>query len=88
MAAIIADMKLRVLLARDSEIRSLADLRKALPDMSRQQVWMIWHGKTTLGLRIAKRISQVSGIPLDELAEVDEAVKGEPRQRKPKSPPP
>lgn len=82
MPAMIGDMKLRELLAERAQIRSVSDLREKLPEMSRQQVWMLWHGRATLGLRTAKRISQVTNIPLEDLAEVDEAVKGEPRQRK------
>lgn len=82
MAAIITDMTLRELIEERTKIRTPGDLRAKIGgDMSRQQAWMLWHGKTSLGLRTAKRISIATGIPLEDLAEVDEAVPGKPRER-------
>jgi transcriptional regulator with XRE-family HTH domain len=54
--------------------------------LSRQHASGLWNGRDPLGLRLMRRIKETYGISLDELAEVDEAVKGEPRQRKPKPP--
>lgn len=81
MAAIIGNMTLREMLEDRTDIRTPGDLRAKVGDMSRQQAWLLWHGRTSLGLRTAKRIAVATGIPLEDLAEVDEAVPGRPRKR-------
>lgn len=81
MPAIISDMTLRELIESKTEIRTPGGLRENIPEMSRQQAWLLWHGRATLGLRTAKRIAQATGIALEDLAEVDEAVPGRPRER-------
>jgi transcriptional regulator with XRE-family HTH domain len=88
MAAIITDMTLREMLEERTDIRTPGALRAKIgsDEMSRQQAWLLWHGRTSLGLRTAKRIAQATGIPLEDLAEVDEAVPGRPRHR-PEKPP-
>jgi hypothetical protein len=93
MPAIIDLMTLRQLLEERAGMRAPGDLREKIPEMSRQQAWNLWHGRVSLGLRVAKRISQVTKIPLEELAEVDEAVPGKKRgenisRDNPPSPPP
>jgi hypothetical protein len=88
MPAIISDMTLRELIESKTDIRTPGGLRERIPEMSRQQAWSLWHSKTTLGLRLAKRIAEATRIPLEDLAEVKEAVPGTPRQRNPRAPTP
>lgn len=75
---------LRQLIESRTDIRTPGGLRENITDMSRQQAWLLWHGKTTLGLRTAKRIAEATKIPLEDLAEVAEAVPGRPRGRTPR----
>jgi transcriptional regulator with XRE-family HTH domain len=82
MSVIMEYMTLRELLETKGNVESLMKFRN-LTGMSRQQAWALWNGKDTLGLRVAKRIADATGLSLDELAEVDEAVPASRRARKP-----
>lgn len=85
MPAMICAMTLRQLIESKTNIHTPGGLRENIAEMSRQQAWLLWHGKTTLGLRTAKRIAEATKIPLEDLAEVAEAVPGRPRERKPRA---
>jgi len=65
---------LRAILVEQAGILCIADFQSKVHGMSRQQAWALWHGKDTLGLRVAKRIADATGLSLDDLAEVGEAV--------------
>jgi transcriptional regulator with XRE-family HTH domain len=63
-------------------ISTIAALSKAT-GLSRQQAWELWHGRASLGLRVAKRIAEGTGVPLAELIDVDEAIPGTPKGQHP-----
>ena len=57
--------------------------------LSMSHAWNLWHGRAALGLNLAKRIAQETGIPLARLVEVEPTPptpvrgKGGPRRRSP-----
>jgi len=48
-------------------------IRKLCEDagLSRQQGWMLWHGKAGVGKVMTKRLHEKLGIPFEELLDVD-----------------
>ena len=80
MLTIIAPMKMADFL-KSKGITSSGMLVKPLK-ISRAQASNIWHGRDRPGIGLLKRMSDALGIPLHELAEVDEVAKGERRQPK------
>lgn len=73
-------MKLRDLLKTKVGVQSSSEFGKRL-GLTRQQAHGLWSGRDPLGLRLMRQIKEAYGVSLDELAEVDEAVPGRPRQR-------
>jgi hypothetical protein len=77
---------LRALLETRCNIHSCGEFSKKL-ELSRQHASGLWNGRDPLGLRLMRRIKEEFGISLDELAEVEEAVPGKPRERHRQPPP-
>jgi antitoxin component HigA of HigAB toxin-antitoxin module len=48
-------------------------------ELSKSQAWNLWHGRSQLGLNLAKQLSQKLKIPLDELVSVDPTPPTPPR---------
>lgn len=69
MASRLADMILRELLT-ERGIPTIAAFRKAT-GLSKSQAWNLWHGRAQIGLKLAKKISSTTGIPLADLAALD-----------------
>jgi transcriptional regulator with XRE-family HTH domain len=80
-------MILRELLAEYGITTLTAFAQRAQLSMS--HAWNLWHGRAALGLNLAKRIAQETGIPLARLVEVEPTPptpvrgKGGPRRRSP-----
>jgi transcriptional regulator with XRE-family HTH domain len=80
-------MILRELLAEYGMTTLTAFAQRA--DLSLSHAWNLWHGRAALGLNLAKRIAQQTGIPLVRLIEVEPTPptpvrgKGGPRRRSP-----
>lgn len=86
METILDSMTLQDLLREKANVQSSQELGKKL-GLSRQHAFGLWTGRDPLGLRMMRRIKEEFGISLDDLAEVDEAVPGRPRQRNRPTPP-
>jgi hypothetical protein len=80
-------MTLQDLLRKKAHVESSQELATKL-GLSRQHANGLWMGHDSLGLRLMRRMKDAWGISLDDLAEVDEAVPGTPRQRHPRTPTP
>jgi transcriptional regulator with XRE-family HTH domain len=80
-----ARMKLRDLLKEKAGVQTSQEFGKKL-GLTRQHAHGLWSSRDPLGLRLMRQIKEAYGISLDELAEVDEAVPGKPRQRKTRQP--
>jgi transcriptional regulator with XRE-family HTH domain len=65
----LAAMILRELLAEYGMTTLTAFAQRA--QLSISHAWNLWHGRATLGLNLAKRIAQQTGIPLARLIEVE-----------------
>jgi transcriptional regulator with XRE-family HTH domain len=61
-------MILRELLAEYGMTTLTAFAQRA--QLSPSHAWNLWHGRATLGLNLAKRIAEQTGIPLARLVEV------------------
>jgi transcriptional regulator with XRE-family HTH domain len=62
-------MILRELLAEYGMTTLTAFAQRA--QLTKSHAWNLWHGRATLGLNLAKRIAQQTGIPLARLIEVE-----------------
>jgi transcriptional regulator with XRE-family HTH domain len=62
-------MILRALLAEYGITTLSAFAQRA--QLSPSHAWNLWHGRAALGLNLAKRIAQQTGIPLARLVEVE-----------------
>jgi transcriptional regulator with XRE-family HTH domain len=80
-------MKLRELLQQRAGVTSAQAFGRRL-GLSKQHASSLWYGRDPLGLRLMRQIKQAYGISLDDLAEVEEAVPGQPRARSVKRPEP
>lgn len=80
MPTILDSMTLQDLLRTKANVQSSQDFARRL-GLTRQHASGLWNGRDPLGLRLMRRIKEEYGISLDELAEVDEAVPGRPRER-------
>jgi transcriptional regulator with XRE-family HTH domain len=69
MGSRLAVMILRELLA-EYGMTTLTDFAKRA-QLTKSHAWNLWHGRATLGLNLAKRIAQQTGIPLARLIEVE-----------------
>jgi transcriptional regulator with XRE-family HTH domain len=62
-------MILRELLA-EYGIRTITEFAQRT-QMSKAQAWALWHGRNQLGLKLAKQIAQLTGIPVTRLIELE-----------------
>jgi hypothetical protein len=62
-------MILRELLAEDGMTTLTAFAQRA--HLTKSHAWNLWYGRASLGLNLAKRIAQQTGIPLARLIEVE-----------------
>jgi hypothetical protein len=87
MASRLETMILRELLAEYGMTTLTAFAQRA--DLSMSHAWNLWHGRAALGLNLAKRMAQQTGIPLTRLVELEPTPptpvrgKGGPRRRSP-----
>jgi transcriptional regulator with XRE-family HTH domain len=87
MAPRLVTMILRELLSKYGMTTLTAFAQRA--QLSPSHAWNLWHGRTPLGLNLAKRIARNTGIPLTELIELEPTPPtpnrglGGPRRRSP-----
>jgi transcriptional regulator with XRE-family HTH domain len=87
MGSRLGTMILRDLLAEYGMTTLTAFAQRAQLSMS--HAWNLWHGRAGLGLNLAKRLAQQTGIPLARLVEIEPTPptpargKGGPRRRSP-----
>jgi transcriptional regulator with XRE-family HTH domain len=83
-------MILRELLAKHGMTTLTAFAQRA--HLTKSHAWNLWHGRATLGLNLAKRLAQHTGIPLAELIAVEPTPRtpyrgrGGPRRQAPTRP--
>jgi transcriptional regulator with XRE-family HTH domain len=69
MDSTLTTMMLRELLAAYGMTTLTAFAQRA--QLTKSHAWNLWHGRATLGLNLAKRLAQRTGIPLAELIAVE-----------------